>query len=225
PHLHVPLPSVRRRGGGRVGLLAGLAVVVAAGVALAGGFDGDGRVESAGRGSVLPGAAPGDGQGAVPAPTDGPTGGPDTPGTGGGEATGAPEPVGGTVYRGVRIPAGYGVSYGPDTLLVRPGALGGAFGYTAEADAFVTDEQRGTLAMLDPEQPDTLAGCRSETGQVVSVPRRLLRDGSRLCVRSADGTTALVAYRRLTPPGAPDAYVTVDITVWRVAERSAENDQ
>jgi hypothetical protein len=44
-------------------------------------------------------------------------------------------------------------------------------------------------------------------------------------VRSADGTTALLTFRQLTAPGAPQPYAVVDLTVWRVTDADAESDQ
>jgi serine/threonine kinase PknH len=144
----------------------------------------------------------------------------------GGGATGAPQPEAtGTDYLGVQVPAGSSLSLRQDPLEVLPGALAGAFGYTAQADGFAADPGRSSLSLLDPGSPGTLDACRAAGPRVSGVPRRLVSGGTRMCVLSADGTTALVTFRRLTPPGAPDPNATVDLRVWRVADRASSGDR
>jgi hypothetical protein len=191
-------------------VVIGVALAVTAGAALAGGFDagdsaGDRQAKGASAGATT-GAAP--------------TG----PGGGGGTTGSAEEPPQG-VYRGFRLPAGYALSWQAGSPVVRPGTYSGDFGYTPQADAFATDTHRGTLALIAPQGPGTLDECRADTAQTASIPRRLVTAGSRVCVRSADGTTALLTFRRLTEPGDPQAYATVDVTVWRVTDAAAEGDR
>lgn len=243
----VPLPLPRRRTGSRAaGLLAvaaGLAVAVTAGVALTGGFDGDGRVTGAHRAGPGGGAArtsgPADGSPAAPGPTDtGPAaeapqptptapgfGGPPTTAPGGGDATGSPQLPDSSDYFGLRLRAGDSLSLQQDPPVFLNDPLAGSFGYTGRADAFVTDGRRGSLTLLGRDRPGTPADCLSGTARVPFVPRRTVTGGTRMCVRSVDGTIALVTFRQLTAPGAPDPFATVDITVWRATLLSAENDQ
>jgi serine/threonine protein kinase len=224
----LPLPLPRRppasRTTGVLAVAAGLVVAVATGVALVGGFDGDGRVPGAGRGGARPSAAA---PTTVPAPGtgDGPVLGM-PPGTGPPGPDPTPEPRQSARYLGVEVPAGQSVSLEREPLEVRPGTLGGDFGYTDRADAFATDPDHGSLALLSPGRPGTPAGCGAGAARLSSVPRRLVTGGSRLCVRSVDGSTAVVTFRQLTPPGTPDPYVTIDVVVWRVTGRGGvENEQ
>lgn len=221
PH---PAGGKARRRGGVVGL-AVVAVGVIAGVALAGGFDGGGR-DVRGR---VPSGAP---TAAHPAPIRPPAGRPPGGGGGGAGATGPAETPGATVYRDVRLPAGYGLSLRDDPPTALSGTYSGDLGFTDQADAFAVDAHHGTLALAAPADPADPTGpaapeiCGSAaTAQVASVPRRSVTTGTRLCVRSIDGTVALVTFRQLTPPGAPQEYATVDLTVWRLTGRSAESDQ
>ncbi|WP_433893495.1 serine/threonine-protein kinase [Streptomyces sp. CA-111067] len=255
-HMHLPrplplrpLPLPLHRPGGRgrrrmavlVGALAALAVVITAGVALAGGFDGSsakgGPARAAG---AAPSTAPGHGtpprdDGRVPttvpgggsAPTTVPGGAvpgvPTAPGGGDGNATGAPEPQG-TIYRGVQLPAGYALVLAQDPLQLLQGPAAGNLGYSVQPDVFTTDPHAGTLALLEPGAPGTLAACRAATHPMPTIARDRLNAGSRLCVQSMDGTAALVTFRQLTAQGEPDPRVILDITVWRglqVADRSA----
>ncbi|WP_328912706.1 MULTISPECIES: serine/threonine-protein kinase [unclassified Streptomyces] len=221
PH---PAGGKARRRGGVVGL-AVVAAGVIAGVALAGGFDGGGR-DVRGR---VPSGAP---TAAHPAPVRPPAGRPPGGGGGGAGATGSAETPGETVYRDVRLPAGYGLSLRDDPPTALSGTYSGDLGFTDQADAFAVDAHHGTLALAAPADPADPTGpaapeiCTSAaTAQVASVPRRSVTTGTRLCVRSIDGTVALVTFRQLTPPGAPQEYATVDLTVWRLTGRSAESDQ
>ena len=210
PYVHVPLPLPRkgqRQGAVRtVAVVAGLALAVTAVVALAGGFTGSGGTQPAAQAPSSPSAGPGG-----PAPT----GSPSPPGGG---ATGVPEPEAGTSYQGVRLPAGYGVEFRAGPPIVRAGTSNGDFGFTRQADAFAVPPDRGTLALLTPQDPATLGACRTtDAAQVTSVARTLVSEGDRLCVRSSDGTTTMVTVRQLTAPGAPQPSAMLDLTVWRPA--------
>lgn len=174
----------RRRGRAVVGGWVAAGVVVVGAVAFGGGFD---RGHSA---AARPdGGAP---RTSVP----------------------AQQAPGGREYRGVGLAAGNGLALETDPPQTRPGAENGTFGYTPDGEAFVSDAARGALALLGPEAPGTLDGCRGEDNVVVSVPRTQLTAGSRLCVMGADGTTALVTFRQLSDPGGPAAHATLDLTVW-----------
>lgn len=221
PHLpHLQRAPARRRSGTVVAAVAALAVVAAAGVVLVGRPDGadDHRAGSV---PTAPAAAP-----SGPAVTTLP------PDSGGGDATGAPapstgipEPPIGNFYSGIQLPAGFGLSLVDDPPVIRAGSLTGDIGYTTQARAFTTDPAHGTLALLDPAAPGTLAGCRSGSPQLPSIPRESVGDGTRVCVRSTDGTVALVVFRALTPEGAPAPSASLDVTVWRTEGRSAEAAQ
>jgi serine/threonine protein kinase len=232
PHLpHLPhLPQLqaapaRRRGRHVVAAVGVLAVAAIAGAAFVRHVDsGDGD-----RAAGAPAAAP------TAGPSDRPTGPPATtspPDSGGGDATGAPEPPtltpvapAGTLYQGVQLPAGFGLSLADDPPVLRPGALTGDIGYTEQAEAFATDRAHGTLALLDPRAPATLQGCESGTPERDSIPRRAVGDGTRLCVRTSDGTVALVVFRAFTPQGVPAPSASLDVTVWRTGGRGAEAGQ
>ncbi|MBM9506992.1 protein kinase domain-containing protein [Actinacidiphila acididurans] len=223
---HLPLPHRRgSRAAGAFAAVAGLAVAVVAGVALAGGFDGGDHAAVGPAGAAAPtGAASATAlppqSGPVPGtPTTAPAPGAPAPG-----ATGTPGADAGTAYLGVEVPAGYSLLLQQDPLEVRQGALAGSFGYTDQGDAFATDARQASLSLLAPAGPGTPAACAGGT-RVTSVPRRMVTSGTRMCVRTADGTTALVTFRQLTPPGAPNPYATMDVTVWRVTGLTAENNQ
>ncbi|MEW2521888.1 protein kinase domain-containing protein [Actinacidiphila alni] len=239
PHLpHLQRTPARRRGGTVVAAVAALAVAAVAGAVVMGRTDGGGsdhRVSGAAPTSPAAGGAPSvrpspSGPGATTRPAD--------PGTGGGDATGSPEPPpltpgapvtpsgpAGTLYRGLQLPAGYGLSFVTDPPVLSPGPLTGDIGYTEQAEAFATEPEHGTLALLDPRAPATLAGCESGTFERVSIPRRAVADGTRLCLRTSDGTVALVVFRAFSPLDAPAPSASLDVTVWRVGGRAAEAGQ
>jgi hypothetical protein len=188
PQLSARSARSGRRVVGAVGAVAALVVGVIVVLALTGGFDGDG-------------GGKGDG---VAAATGTRTTGP---------SSGATGSAG--VYQGLRVPAGYALSWEGAAPVVNPGTYSGDFGFTPQADAFTVDTDQGTLALIAPQSPGTLDECRSDLMQTASVPRRLVTAGSRICVRSADGSTALLTIRQLTAPGAPQPYAVVDLTLWR----------
>ncbi|MEE4542681.1 protein kinase [Streptomyces sp. V4-01] len=203
----VAAPRAARRlwrgGVGMVGVLAGVAVAVTAGIALAGG-----RADPHGQDL---GAAPSAAATASGAGASGPT---------------QPPLRGGEVYQGVRLPAGDALALPESPYTLRTGADNGAFGFTAQADAFVSDAHQATLAPLDPALPSAPDSCIGVGGvRDTLIPRGAVTAGSRICVQSVDGTLALVTIRQLPPPGDPEPYALLDVTLWRVAARSAEGDQ
>jgi hypothetical protein len=117
-------------------------------------------------------------------------------------------------YRQVQLAAGEGLVLETDPPQTLPGVENGTFGYAPDGDTFVSDPARGTLALLDPDAPGTLARCQADGNRVPSVGRARLTAGSRLCVMSADGTTTLVTFSQLPAAGGPLARVTVALTVW-----------
>jgi Protein kinase domain len=196
PYVHVPVPLPRRHthSAGVVAVVAGLAVAVTAGIALAGGFDGQSGSQA--RSGPVPSVA------AAPP---------------GGDATGQPEPQAGTVYAGIRLPAGHAVAFRTGPPAVQPGTYNGDFGLTPQADAFTVQASAGTFALLGPQDPASLATCLgTDATEVTTLPLKSLSGGDRLCVRSADGTTAMVTVRQLPAHGAPDPAATFDLTVWRL---------
>jgi hypothetical protein len=234
-HLPVHLPTRRRRGAGAA--LAAVVVVGAAGVALAVGGSGDGGGKQFGAAPqaspTVTATAPG-ASGDSPAASSPPAATPPSAAPSGGGAATAPLPVGDR-YEGIRLAAGTSLVLQESPPAVRPGAYGGSFGFTEHGDAFATDARNGALAVLDPSLPPTLASCvaagagapgvGSPAGGTALVPRGTVTAGSRICVHSVDGTVALVTLRRLPLPGDPAPYATLDVTVWPVADRSAEGDQ
>jgi hypothetical protein len=180
---------------GVVGVVAGLAVAVTAGIALAGGVDG--RSGPQVRSEPAPSVA------ASPP---------------GGDATGQPEPQPGSAYPAVHLQAGHAVTFHTGSPTLQPGTYSGDFGLTPNADAFTVKPRAGTFALLGPQDPAALATCLgTDATQVTTLPLKGLSRGDRLCVRSAGGTTALVTVRQLPALGAPNPAATFDLTVWRTA--------
>ncbi|WNI18565.1 protein kinase domain-containing protein [Actinacidiphila sp. ITFR-21] len=231
-------PGARRRTA-VAGVLIALVLAVGAALAFTGALGTGGSGHHRGAGSAAstgpsvsprpsapaaPGAAGTSGAPAAPGAPSPPaaSGAPAVPGGGGAAGPVAPPPR--TDYQGFRLPAGDALSWRGGPPVVRPGPYSGDFGYTGRADAFATDAHRGTLALLAPRKPGTREECRAGTAGAAVIPRRLVTTGARVCVRSADGTTALLTIRQLTLPGAPLPSATVDVTIWR-ADESAESGQ
>jgi hypothetical protein len=194
-----------------VATVAGFAVVVTAAIAFS-GQDG---------GGVRP-------SGAVPPPVAGAPRPSPSPSTPGGSATGQPQPDGGLVYQGMRLPAGDGLSLHDDPPAVSSGQYSGDLGFAADATAFTADSGRDTLTLVDAKSPATAATCQSAgPGGTAWIATSALAGGARLCVRSADGSvTALVTFRQVPDRQTPRPSAVLDLTVWRGAvSRSAPGDQ
>jgi hypothetical protein len=211
----LPLPRKRRKAVGVVAAVACVAVAATAAVALSSG-GGQSAVGSQEPQAGLPQPSP---------TTTPPAGGVPSPGATspppGGGATGSP-PETGLVYQQLKLPPGHGVSLRSDPPTVGSGTYSGDFGLTADAGAFTVDRSRDTLALIDAGRAGTAATCQSSNA-VDSVQAATLGTGTRLCVRSADGTViALVTFRQLPTRQNPDTAAVFDVTVWHeVAGRSA----
>ena len=194
PYVHVPLPLPRRRrsAAGVVAVVA-LAAVTAT-VAVVFGRDG---------GSSPPSVA-------APAPTAAGS----TPGEG---AT--PPATDGSVFTGLRLPAGDALSLGTSPPTLHTGTYDGDLGLTPDGDAFVVDDRHG-LVVLGPGPSASSGGpavCRGSSRQPVrKVDRAALTEGSRVCVLTADGSlTALVTFRQLPSQQGMTPSAVLDLTVWQ----------
>jgi hypothetical protein len=218
PHVHLPRRPLPRRGGvGVVAVLAGVALAVTAGVALAGGFTDPHEKDF---GAAVP-TAPASASAASP-PSAAPPPAASSPSV---TVTPPVQSGGADLYQDVHLPAGDALSLRESPPLVRTGPYGGEFGYTERADAFVSDVGRSTLSPLDPSLPPTLDSCTAAAVRATSIPRDSLSDGSRICVHSVDGTVALVTVRQLWAPSDAQPFALLDVAVWPVAGRNAEGDQ
>ncbi|MDQ0797955.1 serine/threonine-protein kinase [Streptomyces sp. B1I3] len=139
-------------------------------------------------------------------------------GTGGkSKAPAAPE---GTVYKNLSIPVGYAVKFAdqppqPEDLDVN---YEGDFGYSGDminGDSLATNQSENTMALLDPAEPGSLAGCRANTRYTTSIAKDKVGKGDRICVKTGSGHYGLVTLNGFASKDSPSQYVSVDLTVWR----------
>ncbi|MER6218949.1 hypothetical protein ABT213_33655 [Streptomyces sp. NPDC001674] len=75
------------------------------------------------------------------------------------------------------------------------------------------------LARLDSDTEGSLQACRKETRFTDKIPVAAISRGDGICVRTSQGTIALVVYRGSSAKDDPSTYATLDMTVWRGADR------
>ncbi|MFJ4321461.1 serine/threonine-protein kinase [Streptomyces lavendulae] len=75
------------------------------------------------------------------------------------------------------------------------------------------------LARLDSGTEGSLQACRQETRFTSEIPVAAISRGDGICVRTSQGTIALVVYRGRSAKDDPSTYATLDMTVWRGADR------
>ncbi|WCD90836.1 Serine/threonine-protein kinase AfsK [Streptomyces xanthophaeus] len=73
------------------------------------------------------------------------------------------------------------------------------------------------LARLDSGAESSLQACRQETRFATRIPTEAIANGGRICVRTDNGSIALITYKGSSPKGDPSKYATLDVTVWRGA--------
>jgi serine/threonine protein kinase len=126
----------------------------------------------------------------------------------------------GAVYKNLSIPIGYAVTFAdeppqPEELDVY---YEGDFGYARgmlNDNALATNQSKNTMALLEPAEPGSLAGCRTNTRYTTSIAKDKVGKGSRICVKTGSGHYGLVTLRGFASKDSPSQFVSVDLTVWR----------
>ncbi|GAB2907685.1 serine/threonine-protein kinase [Streptomyces mayteni] len=224
PQTHVPPGGAapQRRRGGRIALLAAVAVVaVVAGVGIGvvlmnGGGDSDeakgGETSQTTETTQDSEPTQDDGQEET-APTDT---GSDTPS----EPPADPEPA---VYEGVSIADSNVISLYQDPPSPTQTELGpgyeGDLGYTGASfvslDRLMRTTDENTMVLLRQDETGSLETCRSVTRYAQSFSSEEAPPGSEICLTTATGDIALVSVVEYAPTDSSSQYVTVDLTVWR----------
>ncbi|MEU4359916.1 serine/threonine-protein kinase [Streptomyces virginiae] len=75
------------------------------------------------------------------------------------------------------------------------------------------------LARLDSGTDGSLQACRQETRFTTRIPVEALSKGSRMCVRTNNGSIAMITYKGRSSKDEPSTYAILDVTVWRGADR------
>ncbi|MFH7594363.1 hypothetical protein WDV06_04560 [Streptomyces racemochromogenes] len=126
-----------------------------------------------------------------------------------------PKPV---EYKGFNLPDNYDVSFADDQPVPRQNhgdlrylCYSKICGFHSNSDA--------KLARLDSGTEGSLQACRQETRFTSEIPVAAISRGDGICVRTSQGTIALVVYRGRSAEDDPSTYATLDMTVWRGADR------
>ncbi|MEV6548975.1 serine/threonine-protein kinase [Streptomyces sp. NPDC051597] len=144
-----------------------------------------------------------------------------TPGTGAGSAKSKPPATPqGAVYKNISITRGYSVKFADEPP--QPQKMDvfyeGDFGYAEDivnGDALATNQSKNTMALLEPGEPGTLDGCRSNTRYTTSITKDKVGKGARICVKTGSGHYGLVTVLGFAPKESASQFVGVDLTVWR----------
>ncbi|MEU1071804.1 MULTISPECIES: serine/threonine-protein kinase [unclassified Streptomyces] len=144
-----------------------------------------------------------------------------TPGTGAGGAKSKPPATPqGAVYKNISITRGYSVKFADEPP--QPQKMDvfyeGDFGYAEDiinGDALATNQSKNTMALLEPGEPGTLDGCRSNTRYTTSITKDKVGKGARICVKTGSGHYGLVTVLGFAPKESASQFVGVDLTVWR----------
>ncbi|WP_277441388.1 serine/threonine-protein kinase [Streptomyces sp. SPB162] len=127
-------------------------------------------------------------------------------------------------YTGINIPGNYTLTFADEPPRPKYTGVGvhyeGDFGYSTdfiEGATVATKQTKNTLALVQPGEPATLAGCRANTRYADSIKKETLTRGSKICVTTRSGHIGLVTIRGFGSEGTKSEYVTVDLTLWRNA--------
>ncbi|MEU3462038.1 serine/threonine-protein kinase [Streptomyces sp. NPDC006733] len=148
--------------------------------------------------------------------------------TGAGQSTAPadPQPVS---YTGINIPGSYTLYLTDEPPRPKKAEVGvhyeGDFGYSTdfiEGANVSTHGGKNTLALVQPGEPATLAGCRANTRYTETIKQDTISKGTKICVTTKAGHIGLVTIRGFGSSGSGTGYVSVDLTVWRNAVPAGE---
>ncbi|MBT2478946.1 serine/threonine-protein kinase [Streptomyces sp. ISL-94] len=151
--------------------------------------------------------------------------GQDTSGTGAsgatptGTAKGQPRPdPKPATYNDYKLTSGYHLQFADDPLEPHDSNKDDFYYYCAFQECgFGAYEAK--LARLDSGAEGSLQACRQETRFASRIPVEALNKGDAMCVKTAEGSIALVVYKGSSAKNEPSTYATLDVTVWRGAAR------
>uniref|UniRef100_A0AAU2K3Q2 Serine/threonine protein kinase n=1 Tax=Streptomyces sp. NBC_00049 TaxID=2903617 RepID=A0AAU2K3Q2_9ACTN len=121
-------------------------------------------------------------------------------------------------YQGFKLPADYHLKFADDPLEPRDGGKDDFYFYCSFQQCGF-GAYAAKLARLDSGTEGSLQACRQETRFATRIPLEALSKGDAMCVRTEEGTIALVVYKGRSAKGDPSTYTTLDVTVWRGAAR------
>ncbi|MCZ4123852.1 serine/threonine-protein kinase [Streptomyces sp. H39-S7] len=146
--------------------------------------------------------------------------------TGQSTAPADPKPVS---YTGINIPGSYTLYLADEPPRPKKAEVGthyeGDFGYSTdfiEGANVSTHNGKNTLALVQPGEPATLAGCRANTRYTETIKQDTISKGTKICVTTKAGHIGLVTIRSFGSSGSGTGYVSVDLTVWRNAVPAGE---
>ncbi|UQX03624.1 serine/threonine-protein kinase [Streptomyces sp. RerS4] len=125
-----------------------------------------------------------------------------------------PKPV---EYKGLNLADDYQLNFADDTLTPREDS--GDLSYRCSSGICHFGASGSKLARLDSGTEGSLQVCRQETRFTGEIPVAALSKGDAMCLRTSEGTIALIVYRGSSPKNDPSTYATLDVTVWRAAAR------
>ena len=127
-----------------------------------------------------------------------------------------PKPV---RYPNVQVAESYYLFFADDPLEPREGYDEDDFSYrcnVARADCYLSSRET-TLVLLNNAQKGSLSTCLEETRFTKQIGEDSLTRGAEICARTTAGTVALIRFKGFSRATDPSNYITVDVTVWRLA--------
>ncbi|WP_329376271.1 serine/threonine protein kinase [Streptomyces sp. NBC_01351] len=135
--------------------------------------------------------------------------------TAGGQPRPDPQPI---VSKDFKLTSNYHLKFADDVLEPHDSTKDDFYYYCAFQDCSF-GVSTAKLARLDSGTEGSLQACRQETRFASKIPVEALSKGGAMCVKTEEGTIALVVYKGSSAKNDPSKYVTLDITVWRGAAR------
>ncbi|MFD7256465.1 serine/threonine-protein kinase [Streptomyces sp. NPDC059874] len=126
-----------------------------------------------------------------------------------------PAPV---ISKDFKLTSNYHLKFADDTLEPHDGTGDDFYYYCASQDCRFGVSQ-AKLARLDSGTEGSLQACRQETRFADKIPVEALSKGGAMCVKTEEGTIALIVYKGSSAKNDPSKYATLDVTVWRGAAR------
>lgn len=127
-----------------------------------------------------------------------------------------PEPA---EYKSINLTEAYHLTLGDEDLRPQEGEDEG-YELSYDSGGYLDAESdEGKLILLNPGQEGSLDICRSDTRFAKNIPLEKLTKGRQVCIITGTGHIGLLTYQGHSPEDSPSTYMTVDVTVWRNADR------
>ena len=130
-----------------------------------------------------------------------------------------PEP-----HNGIQLPADYHLDFS-DHEITPQNDSGDDLSYECSFGDCSFTASNTKLVLLDHDETGSLSTCLHDTRYTQSIAQARLSAGSQICARTPQGTVGLITFQKASKASEASTYVVLDVTLWRNALPSTDDDE